>query len=92
MREKRGKKRERERKKGESERKTNTRGGLAHDDEKTKLIKSSFSPWCRRYRWSSGPVADSGSIGTTIRLGHTTIDVSVVRMKGSSQRRMAFAE
>ena len=51
-----------------------------------------FSPWCRRYRWSKGPVDASGSIGTTIRFGHTTIDVSVVRMNGSSQSRMALAE
>ena len=59
---------------------------------KKKNLKLSLSPWCLKYKWSSGPVDDSGIIGTTIRLGHTTIDVSVVRMNGSSHNRIAFAE
>ena len=37
-------------------------------------------------------MTDSGSMGTTRRLGHTSILVSVSRMNGSSHSRIALAE
>ena len=46
----------------------------------------------RSMRSSSGPVTDSGSMGTTRRLGHTSMLVSVSRMNGSSHSRIALAE
>lgn len=36
-------------------------------------------------------MASSGSMGTTMRLGQTTMLVSVSRMKGSSHSRMGLA-